>query len=56
MRKVYTTGKIDDCSCHCRIGRWLVKFDFKCGVYSTDNELMQWAIESSPLFMNGIIS
>jgi hypothetical protein len=41
---------------YCRIGRALVRFDFKDGLYKTDNPLFQKAIENSPHFKEGRIT
>lgn len=41
---------------YCRIGRALVRFDFKDGSYSTANPLFQRAIENSPHYKEGKIT
>lgn len=41
---------------YCRIGMALVRFDFKEGLYKTDNRLFQRAIENSPHFKEGKVT
>lgn len=41
---------------HVRIGRAIVKFEFKNGLYRTDNPLFQKAIENSEAFRAGEIT
>ena len=49
------TYRCDTPEVYCRIGRALVKFEFKGGRYKTDNPLFQKAIENSPHFKEGRI-
>ena len=41
---------------YCRIGRALVRFDFKNGRYCTAIPLFQRAIENSPYFKEGRVT
>ena len=50
------TYKSDLTEIRCRIGRAIVKFEFKNGLYSTDNHLFQKAIECSPHFKEGRVT
>ena len=50
------TYRFDRPEIYCRIGRALVRFDFKDGRYATDNPLFQKAIENSPHFKEGRIT
>lgn len=40
---------------YCRIGKSSIKIEFKNGLYSTNNQLFQRAIENSPAFQSGEI-
>ena len=50
------TYRCDSPEIYCRIGRALVRFDFKDGLYATEIPLFQKAIENSPLFKEGRIT
>lgn len=50
------TYRCNSLEVYCRIGRALVRFDFKDGLYKTDNPLFQRAIENSPFFKEGRIT
>ena len=50
------TYRCDTPEVYCRVGRALVRFEFKGGRFCTDNHLFQKAIENSPLFGEGRIT
>ena len=50
------TYRCESAEIYCRIGKALVRFDFKEGLYKTDNRLFQRAIENSPHFKEGRVT
>lgn len=52
MKKVYISSRD---ICYFRIGRALIKIEFKNGIYETGTEIFQRAIEASELFRSGIV-
>lgn len=56
MKKSYRSNKDE---CYFRIGKALIKIEFnkfKNGIYTTENELFQRAIENSELFKCGVVT
>ena len=55
MKKTYTTGRKENSDHLFRIGKALLRIEFKMGEYTTDNPLFQQAVENSELFKSGIV-